>query len=175
MLRVLATLILVGSFAGCSVFDSQSSRGAYERYVWSKLQDKSLVAEGTSLINVRWFVMRKEYFDQRRAVLGFEDSLGAEFTANQRPLVLVALQMKPSASYGKSDFRVFWNETELTQVREIASVLELRSLYSFAYPFHRLFLYQLPQGTDDGGLSSETLGKLSILSPWGRIEDQERN
>jgi len=175
MLRVLATLILVGSFAGCSVFDSQSSRGAYERYVWSKLQDKSLVAEGTSLINVRWFVMGKDYFDQRRAVLGFEDNLGTEFATHQRPFVLVALQMRPSASYGKSDFRVFWNDAELTQVREIASVLELRSLYAFAYPFHRLFLYQVPAGPEGGGLGSDTPGKLTILSPWGRIEDQERN
>jgi hypothetical protein len=153
------------------MLDSQRNRSAYESYVWSKLNEDTIVSEGRSLVNVRWFVMGDEYFKQRQAVLGFEDLLGNTYDTNKKPFLMVALQMKPGAAYTKSDFKVFWNEQELDVYREIASVLELKSLYPFAYPFHRVFLFEVPESSAE---QSDAAAKFSIWTPWGRLEDQEQ-
>lgn len=156
-------LILIALFLpACAMLDSHRSRSAYESFVWSRLHEKTVVSEGKNLANVRWLVLNAEYHAKRDAALG----TGTEAAITSPPALLVALQMKPGSAFAKGDFKVFWNEAELTAQREVTGLLEIRSLYPFAYPFHRVFLYPLP--------SESVAGKLSVLTPWGKIEDEEQ-
>lgn len=123
------------------------------------------MSEGRNLVNARWLILDSEYFAKREAALGFADPLTISAKEGNKTFLIVALQMKPNSTFTKSDFKVFWNDQELSISQEIVSILEMRSLYPFAYPFHRVFLFELPAGV--GGAN------LSIRTPWGNLVDQQ--
>jgi hypothetical protein len=166
-------IISLGVFmASCAHFDSQKNRSSYESMVWARLNEGTIIAQGSSLVNVRWMELSEEYFLERKALLGFEDSLTLEFQASQRPFVLVALQMKSGALFSPSDFKVFYQGLELVEKREVINVLELRSLYSFAHPFHRVFIYKTlaPAPMYD----SQAKPTFSVWTPWGKLDQEQK-
>lgn len=156
---VFVTLFLCVS---CSSLESQKSRRDYESFVWSNFLETTLVSEGKNLANARILVLDDLYHQKKSEMLGAESPTSENKLVSQR-MLLVALQIKSGTGFTKSDFKVLKDDKELVLVKEEANPLVIRSLYSFAYPFHRVFLFELD-------LQDQISGEIKIQTPWGLMK-----
>lgn len=164
--RLFRSTILLGVLGACATLDSQKPRGAYESFVWSNLRESTVSSAGRSLVNVRWMVLDSAYFEQRSQMLGFDDALAQSAKTQGKTYLLLAVQMKASASFAKADLDVRWGNRKAELLQEVVNVAELRSLYAFAYPFHRVFLYET---------QPSEVSQLTVLTPWGKLEDRKES